>query len=743
MTVPALPVDSASGDPDRLGVLADPDFWQSRPADRLAESDRSRNPSCRLPAMTSHRLLASILGALCLSTAARADEGMWLFENPPVRQLEEQHGFVVTEPWLEHLMRSSVRFNSGGSGSFISEDGLVLSNHHVGADAIQKLSTPERDLLATGYHARRLADELPCVDLELNVLDSIEIVTERVNAAVPADASPEEAFRARRRVIAEIEQESFEKTGLRSNVVTLYQGGAYHLYRFKRYTDVRLVFAPELQAAFFGGDPDNFEFPRWCYDVCFFRVYEDGRPARVPHHLRWSTDGTREGDLIFVSGHPGRTSRLLTLAELEYQRDIVFPYLLGRLNRLETLLSVWSERHPENARRAQDLLFGVQNSRKARGGGQAGLYDPALMNRKAGAETAFKQRLSALPEHAEALAAFDRIAAAQQEIGRHALRFRLLEGAHGFFSDSFSFARTLLRAGEERPKPNGERLEEFTDANTPSLELRLFSDKPVYEDLEILLLGDALTFLAEQLGFNDPTVQAVLEGRSPRVRAAELILGTRVREVAFRRQLFEEGAEAVRAAQDPLIELARRVDAEARTLRAAVEAREEVKQQAQAAIARARFALEGTDRYPDATFTLRLAYGRVLGYEEGGRAVPAFTTTRGLYERATLMNESPPFDLTSTWVKRRRALRSETPFNFVSTADIIGGNSGSPVVNRAGEFVGVIFDGNIHSLILDFAYDDHLARAISVDSRIILEALSRVYNARALVRELTTGRRSP
>lgn len=689
------------------------------------------------------RFLLPMLAAAAFATssATHGDEGMWLYENPPRQQLKERHGFDLTDAWLEHLRLSSVRFNSGGSGSFVSEDGLVLSNHHVGADALQKLSSAEHNYLRDGFHAKSLADELPCVDLELNVLQSIEDVTARVNAGVPSKASPEEAFKARRKVIAEIEKESQDKTGLRSNVTTLYQGGAYHLYRFKRYTDVRLVFAPEQQAAFFGGDPDNFEFPRYDLDICFFRAYENGKPVRVEHHLRWAQTPLKEGNLTFVSGHPGRTSRLQTTAELEYLRDIQFPYTLGRLKRLETLLSNWSGRSAENARRAKDDLFGIQNSRKARDGGHAGLYDPALMGRKAEAEKLFRTRLAANGEYPDAAAAYDRIAAAQKVIGQQALRFRLLEGEHGFNSESFNIARTLLRAGEERPKPNGERLREFVDSNLQPLELDLFSEKPIHEDLEILKLADALTFLAEQLGITDETVQKVLGGKSPRIRAAELLLGSKVRDVAFRKQLYEGGSAAVSAAKDPLIELARLVDGEARELRKNMEAQDEVKQQAQAAIAKARFALEGTSKYPDATFTLRLSFGPVKGYEENGQRIPAFTTLAGLYERSALMGNREPFDLPARWAKKKPSLDLNTPFNFVSTADIIGGNSGSPVVNRAGEFVGIIFDGNLASLVLDFAYEDTVARALSVDARAIIEALNKVYGAKNVVRELQTGRR--
>jgi hypothetical protein len=687
------------------------------------------------------RRLASLL-LFVLVIGAAADEGMWLFSQPPRELLRARYQFAATDAWLDHLQKSSVRFSSGGSGSFVSEDGLLISNHHIGADDLQKLSTREKNYLRDGFYARTPAEEMKCLDLELNVLQSTEDVTARVNAAVPREAGPETAFAARRKIIAEIEKESLDRTGLRSDVVTLWEGGAYHLYRYKRYTDVRIVFAPEEQIAFYGGDPDNFEFPRYDLDICLFRAYENGRPARVEDFLKFSTAGAREGDLVFVSGHPWRTSRQLTVAELEQLRDQAVPFRLNSLKRQEVLLGNWSNRSEENARRARDDYFGVQNSRKALDGRLAGLLDPELFSGKLKAEADFKAQLAGQPGLTNVLAAYDKIADATRILAAQATRYNLIEGAQAFQGESFDLARTLLRAGDERPKPNGDRLREFSDSGKVSLELGLFSEKPIYTDLEILKLADALTFLAGQLGLSDPLVKKVLAGRSPCERAAELINGTRVREVAFRKRLYEGGASAVAAANDPMIELARMVDGEARALRKVYEAQDEVKQQAHAVISQARNNLPGAAGYPDASTTLRLAFGTVKGCEEDGKPVSAVTSFGGLYERAKEMKNQPPFDLPPLWEKRQSRLDRNTPFNFVSTCDIIGGNSGSPVVNRAGEFVGIIFDGNLQSLPWDYAFSDKQGRAIAVAAPAILAALKNVYGAKELCRELADGRRN-
>jgi hypothetical protein len=689
-------------------------------------------------------LFVLVATALLLSAApvVFGDEGMWLFNNPPRDYLKKKYDFDATPEWLDHVQKSSVRFNSGGSGSFVSPDGLVMTNHHVGADCLQKFGSKEHNYLRDGFHARTHADERKCDDLELNVLMSIEDVTERVKAAVKPGLTADKAFAARRAVMAEIEKESTDKTGLRSDVITLYQGGQYHLYRFKKYTDVRLVFAPEQQIAFFGGDPDNFEYPRFDLDMCFFRVYENNKPVAVEHYLKWSKAGAKDGELVFVSGHPGRTNRLATLAELDYLRDLGYPFLLQRLNRLEVLLTAFSGRNDENARQAREFLFGVQNSRKARVGGLAALLDPQLMARKKEQEKKLRAKAKADDSLKDARDAWDRIAEAQKIRAANIRKYTLLEAGAGFQSELFVIARTLLRAAEEKAKPNSRRLREFRDSNLESLEFQLFSEAPIYDDYEKVKLADSLTFLANELGGDNPLVKKVLAGKSPSERAYELVKGSKLKDAKLRKKLSKGGKEAIDAANDPMIELARLVDPEARKVRKTIESEvEEVQRQAYAEIAKVKFALEGTSTYPDATFTLRLAFGQVKGYEEDGKHIPFETTFAGLYERSAEHHNREPFDLPKRWVTKKDKLNLKTPLNFVCTADIIGGNSGSPVVNRQAEVVGLIFDGNIQSLALDFAFSDEQARALSVHSAGIVEALRKVYDADELADELTGRKR--
>jgi len=678
--------------------------------------------------------------------SAAADEGMWLFNAPPLNQLKEKYQFEPTQQWLEHLQKASVRLNSGGSGSFVSANGLVITNHHVGADTLQKISDPQHNYLKDGFYARTQADEIKSTDLELNVLMSIEDVTARVDGALKPGITNEQASSARSSVIAAIEKESKDKTGLRSDVVTLYQGGAYHLYRYKRYDDVRLVFAPEQQIAFYGGDPDNFEYPRYDLDICIFRVYENGQPAKIDHYLKWNSPGPSDRELIFVSGSPGKTDRQLTVDELADMRDRFLPYLLRMFNRREVLGLAYGARSFENARKARDDLFGDQNNRKRYDGYLAGLLDPQIWSALQAREQKLRDAIAHDSKLRSTIGAYDRVKRAQAEIAKNAPLYNYLEqerpspvgyrGPRALFGNLFKNARLLVRALDERAKPNGERIPQFRDSARDSLELELFSTEPIYDDYEILRLTDSLTDFASQFGTDDPLVKKVLAGKSPHDRAVELVSGTKLKDVAVRKDLYGRDAAALQAARDPMIDLARLVDGPAREAKKIYDTQDEIKKQAYSEIAKARFATEGTGSYPDATFTLRLSYGTVRGYQQDGKQIPAFTDFAGLYQRSAEHDNRPPFDLPKRWIDKKASLNLATHFNFVSDPDIIGGNSGSPVVNKANEFVGIIFDGNIQSLVLDCIYTDTQSRAVSVDSAAITEALRKVYDAGPLVDEL-------
>jgi hypothetical protein len=685
------------------------------------------------------RTLLTILFLELIAMPAFSDEGMWLLNDPPRDRLKEKYRFELTDAWLEHARLASVRFNNGGSGSFVSPNGLLVTNHHIASDALQKLSSPERDLFRDGFYARSHADELKCEDLELNVLQSIEDVTHKVNAAVKPQMKPAEAFAARRAAMSDLEKESFDRTGLRSDVVTLYQGGAYHLYRYKKYIDVRLVFAPEEKIASFGGDVDNFEFPRFGLDVAFFRAYEGDKPAVVKHWFKLSAEGAKDGDLVFVTGHPGTTNRLETIDKLKHRRDVTLPFTLARLRAMEAALIQYGERGPENRRQATNDLHRYANARKAFSGQLQGLLDPGTLETKAAQE----MKLLATPtnpgseDHAIIYkAAVRKIADIQKVYSTFERPYNLVEIGTAFPSPLFTQARHIVRLTTEVQKPNGERLREYRDSNLDSLKLELYSPAPIYRELERAKLLTGITFLAEQLGGEHPLVKKVLDGKSPARRVAEL-LDTKLYDPSARRRLGEGTAQAVEASTDPMIVFARLIDADARALRKRFEEEvEEPERQAYADIARVRFAVLGKSVPPDATFTLRLAYGVVKGYEADGQKVPFATTFAGLYERAEAQRYREPFELPKRWLDGKAKLDRTTPFNFVSTADTIGGNSGSPILNRAGEFVGINFDRNRHGLVRNFVYTEEQARHISVHSRGILEALQKLYECPGLVQEL-------
>ena len=693
--------------------------------------------------MKFRRLIGALAIALfslqTLPFSARADEGMWPFNNVPRAEIKRKYGFEVTDAWLRKAQLASVRFNNGGSGSFVSADGLVLTNYHIVEDIVNEVSTAAKDLAKEGFVAHTRGDEIKAPELELNVLMGIEDVTTRVNGAVKAGLSDADAFAARRAEISVIEGEATKATGLRSDVVTLYQGGQYNLYRYKKYTDVRLVFVPEFQAAFFGGDPDNFNFPRFNIDMALVRVYENDQPVHPESFFKWSTSGTKEGDLVFVTGSPGSTARLNTVAHLQQLRDTSIPIILRLLERRESMLKKYMAMGEEQTRQAQNELNSIQNALKVYRGQIQGLKDKALMDRKTRDEEALRKSIAANPERQKMYGdAWDAIAKAHQGLPSYIRERRILEQAGGFNATVFGFARTLVRLAAENEKPNAQRLPEYTDARRASLEAGLYTPAPIHNDFEKLKLADSLGFMVELLGADNPLVKQILDGKTPEARASELIEGSKLNDPEYRRELAKGGLKAIESSTDPMIVLARTIDPKARDVRKRYESEVTgVERTNYGKIARARFETEGTKLYPDATFTLRLSYGAVKGYMENGKKISPFTTLGGLYERASGFKHEFPYNLPPRWMEKKADVNLTTPFNFVSTNDIIGGNSGSPTINRNGELVGLIFDGNIQSLVGDFIYDESVNRAISVDSRAMTEVLRKIFNASEIADELT------
>jgi hypothetical protein len=682
--------------------------------------------------------LGVLLVAIC---SAFADEGMWLYNSFPKDRVKTKYNFEPTQQWLDHVRLSSVRFNNGASGSFVSADGLTLTNHHVAAECIQQLSTSGKDYIKDGYYAHTQAEEAKCPDLELNQLRGIEDVTAQVNAAAKPEMSVSEAGHSRRSAMSAIEKQCSTSTGLRCNVVTLYSGGVYNLYEYKKYTDVRLVFAPEFDTAFFGGDPDNFNYPRYDLDVAFFRVYENDKPAHFDDYLRWSKNGVKEGDLIFVSGNPGSTDRLRTIAQLEFLRDLGDPLRLTVFSHRIALLQNFSAGSEENARIAKEDIFEYQNAYKAVNGSLQGLKNEGWMAAKMSNEKKLREAVAANPKlSAEVGDPWDAIARAMEVERQNYLPYLYLERQYGLNSDLFGIASILVRVTREKTKPDGERLREYTDSGLASLEQSLFSTAPIYKSLETVMLAESLADMQKTLGDTNPAVQKVLGGKSPADAARTLIEGTRLDDVNVRKQLYSGGVAAIDASTDPLIVLARSIDPDARAVRKIYDDQvDAVERQEGPKIAKGRFAEAGFGDPPDATFTLRLAYGAVRGYTENGKQIPYFTTFAGAYQHAADHGSQPPYHLPDRWVTSKSKLNLETPLDFVTTADTIGGNSGSPIVNQQGEIVGVNFDRNMQALSRNFFFDDRQGRNVSVDVRGIQEALRNLYGATALADELIAG----
>ena len=670
-----------------------------------------------------------------------ADEGYWLFTDPPLGAIADKYHFTPDDGWLKHLRGATVCI-SGASGSFVSADGLVITNRHVGEGQLHTLSSSRHNYEENGFYAPTERDELPCQGLEMLVLQHVQDVTSRVSAAVRPGATPAEAEAAHEAVEAAIEKESFDRTRLVSEVVTLFGGARYELYQYKKYPDVRLVFSPDWQAASFGGDSDNFEFPRFDLDICLFRIYEHGQPLKSVDYLKWNSAGPVRDQLVFVAGHPGSSQRMVTMDELAYQRDVRLPMVVDELDRTERALQKFSATGPEHAREAGEALASVANARKAYHGFLQGLRRPDLLQAKAREETEFRALLAQHPEQKEALEAYARVRAAVQADRDNLQAYEAYE-RFASRSDLFNLARTLVRAAAERAKPNGERLPAYRESSLPSLEFRLFSGRPYYPDLEIFFLTDGLDHLLAQDGGNDPLVKQLLEGKSPHDRAVDLVRQTKLEDISFRKKIYKGGEQALRTNPDPLLEFAALVDLAARPARKIDDEDDEIKHRAYAAIYQARVDLKRAPSYPDATGTLRLAYGTVSGYEAGGKFIDPLTDFAGLYARSAEHHDQAPFDLPRAWAEQKPKLLLATPFNFITTADILGGNSGSPVVNQKGEFIGIIFDGNEPSLCGRYVYDPAQNRSVAVDSAAIIEALRHIYHADALVTELESGHAAP
>jgi hypothetical protein len=677
---------------------------------------------------------------VCYPFAGHANEGFWPFNRIPKAAIKQALGVDLSDQWIQRVQQASVRFPSG-SGSFVSPDGLVLTNHHVSLDWLHKMSTPERDLASKGFTAAGRGQEIKAADLELMTLQKIEDVTAKVNAAVKPGMSSSDSLAARRSAIAAIENDSQAQTGLEAEVVTLYQGGQYHLYLYKKFDDVRLVFAPEFDAAFYGGDPDNFTFPRYCLDMAIWRVYENGKPLRTANFLPWSTTPLEDGDAVFTSGHPGATQRLNTAAHLEFLRDHALPLSIETFTAIRNSLDAYAKQGPEQTRQASDEFFAIENSLKSWKGQIGGLRDAATMNKKRADEQALRDRVEASPDSKARYGdAWDKVAVARAALPPYNMERVFFESGLGLYSQYFTLARTLVRWADESAKPNGQRLPEYADARKASIERQISSAAPIFPGVEQATLEASLSMMQKLVGADNTTVTQVLAGKSPRARAAELVAATKMGDVTTRKSLLAGGKAAVAASKDPFIELARLIDARARQLRTKYDNEVlAVERDAYAKIAQAVFATQGDAAYPDGTFTLRLSYGQVKGYSENGKPVIPFTEVRGLYVRGDEHQQKPPYRIADSWMKARAAINLTTPFDFVSTNDIVGGNSGSPVINVKGELVGLIFDGNIQSLPGYFVYDAAVNRAVSVDARGILEALKVVYKANWIAEELVAG----
>ncbi len=669
--------------------------------------------------------------ALCLPAAA--EEGLWTFENFPADAVEKAYGVAVTPEWLEHVRLSTVRLTNC-TASFVSADGLILTNHHCIESCLAELSSKKVNLMDSGFLADERHDERRCETQIADVLVGVQEVTAAVSAAA-AGLDDQAANAARRKTLTTLEQ-NCEQTGrfarsgpVKCQAVTLHAGGQYFLYRYNRNDDVRLVFAPEADIAAFGGDPDNFQFPRWSLDFSMLRAYESGRPAKTPQHLAIDFDGPRADQLVFVAGHPGTTSRLATRAQLEFARDIVLPSTLLRNAELRGRYIQYGFSNPANEQLLEAPLNNLENGIKVRRKLLDALHDDDMLARKSAAESVLRDR-----SHFGSTDPWQQIAAAEERERVLYLPYTFIEGAAGFNTILFRYARLLVRAAAERQKPNADRLREFTDAALPRVQQQLLARLPILPEVEAMTLSFSVQRMREWLGPDYPLVRWLLAHDSPESFAVRMIAETRLADPEFRKLVWDYGERAVDASHDPMLELARAVDGEARDLRKGVEAQVDAPIAAAAArIAAARFQAYGTQVYPDATFSLRLNYGTVRGWTENGTAVEPFTHLDRAFARATGVS---PFKIPDRWLKVKAELDPRTPFCMATTNDIVGGNSGSPLIDARGRLVGLMFDGNIHSIAGDYWFDAARNRAVALHPAILRLALDKVYAAHALLAEL-------
>ncbi len=686
--------------------------------------------------MRKHLILASAAAIACAATAATADEGMWTFDNFPAATVKAKYGVAIDQAWLDNVRGAAVRLSSGCSASVVTGDGLVLTNHHCVRGCAQNLSTPKLDYVKDGFSATKREDEKLCPGMQAEILDSIADVTDRVSNAAKGKTG-QDFVKARDSEIAAIEKEGCagREATSRCQVITLYQGGQYKLYTYRKYSDVRLVFAPEQIMAFFGGDPDNFNFPRYDLDCSFVRLYENGKPIATPAHLKWRTDAPKEGEPVFIAGNPGTTNRLFTAEQLETIRDVTLPDTLVLFAELRGRLIRFGEESSEHARISNEDLFGVENSYKALNGQEEALVDPALIAAKRKSDAELRAGVAKDKKLAAEIGdPWTDIARVQSD--RRALyqAYTYMEPRAGLFSDLFGYGRAIVRAAEEKAKPNSERLPDYTDSRLALLEKRVLDNQPVYPELEAALLEFWLTKLREHLTADSAGTKTFLGKESPEALGKSLSL-SKLADPAYRKQLWDGGLAAVQGSQDPMIRFVLATDAASRAIRKEYETRVTgPTDRAAEKIAKARFAVYGTGAYPDATFSLRLSYGKVVGWNENGTPVKPFTYFSGLWDRATGQD---PFALAPRWVNAQGKINPNTVFDFATDNDIIGGNSGSPAIDGQGRVIGAVFDGNIHSLGGAFGFDDTQNRGVVVSTAAITEALRNVYGADALVADLT------